>query len=410
MNRAFIGIKQDDLEDWKETAAEMAAIFENAFVTLAATFASNSDGGLFAVDQDLTPKRLSGHSKIYVRPTKKTSRLPLTYKDLKLVMKDLPLLSRGWVYQERRLSRRFIHFAQHQMLWQCKTCFLSEDKSINTNWENYAPQDNRAIHTRPFGHWSGDAVADWKKTVSEYQGLQLTYESDRLPAIAALADRMLQQRDRKDIYIAGMWKNTILQDLCWYHFGQLYPRPESNIPSWSWASIKGNVMWADTTPLSIVEVSDVQYTPIGPANIGEVVHASIKVTGRVIEGRHVVQSREGRYFTIPSGNSMAIVGDPKYSMIKVTHLYPDFSFGLAAQPVNPGDALTGIILYRERMLWTGLMLRVKLGSEAEYERIGLFSIQFEDYRKNLGTGVSVEESKLLEEYASSLPLKQLKIV
>lgn len=90
------GIKQDDLEDWQEAAAYMASIFENAFVTLATTFASNSDGGLFAEDQDLSPKRLSSYSKIYVRAKKKTSRLPLTCKDLS--MKDFPLLLRGWVY------------------------------------------------------------------------------------------------------------------------------------------------------------------------------------------------------------------------------------------------------------------------------------------------------------------------
>jgi hypothetical protein len=225
------------LQDWKETAAQMAIIYENAFVTLAATYANDINGGLFFTDQDCTPKQLSERRDMYVRERKKTSRLPLTYKHFSTSInsehaREVPLLSRAWMYQEHRLSQQVIHFAQHQMLWECKYCFRSEDWTIETYWDYYAPQESRAIHARPFRHWSGDPIVDWKKTVSEFQGLKLTYESDRLPAITALAERMMRTRQGLDTYIAGMWKNTILHDLCWYHFGRAYARPENSIPSW----------------------------------------------------------------------------------------------------------------------------------------------------------------------------------
>lgn len=189
-----------------------------------------------------------------------------------------------------------------------------------------------------------------RRPYQEYQGLQLTYESDRLPAIAALADRMLQQRDGEDVYIAGMWRNSILQDLCWYHLRQIYPRPESTTPSWSWASTKGSVMWADTAPLPVVKVSDINFTLTSPSNIGKVVDASIKLTGRVIHGKYVVQARDAPYYTVPCGATMAIADGQKHSTIKVTHFYPDFSFGQTSQPVHPGDPLVAIIVYRERLL------------------------------------------------------------
>jgi hypothetical protein len=101
-NDRFIGIKQDDLGDWKETAAQMASIFENAFVTLAATHSPDSNGGLFTVDQDLTPRRLPKQPNIYVKVPKKTSRLPLTYRHFSTStdskhMRQFPLLFRAWV-------------------------------------------------------------------------------------------------------------------------------------------------------------------------------------------------------------------------------------------------------------------------------------------------------------------------
>jgi hypothetical protein len=282
---------------------------------------------------------------------------------------------------------------------------------INTIWDKYTPQDSRAIHARPFGHWSGDAVADWKKTVSEFQGLQLTYESDRLPAIAVLAERMMHMRQGTDTYIAGMWKNSILHDLCWYHFGRAYERPKSTIPSWSWASIQGNVMWADAIPLPGIGVSKVQYTPIGPASIGEVANASIRLFGRVIEGTYESGPTTDQRRTVPCGASMAIIDlAPEYSFIAVTYFLPDFDFDLGTPAAACGDAITAIIIYRERRLWTGLMLRPMGSKLGKYERIGVVSIQSKHYTGGLGATKRKCEDEQVESHVKSLPLKELTIV
>jgi hypothetical protein len=39
------GIFQDDTGDWKEAAAAIADIYENAFITIAATWSEDSNGG-----------------------------------------------------------------------------------------------------------------------------------------------------------------------------------------------------------------------------------------------------------------------------------------------------------------------------------------------------------------------------
>ena len=38
------------------------------------------------------------------------------------------LLSRGWVLQERMLSRRIVDFSKKQIYWECRTVALSEDE------------------------------------------------------------------------------------------------------------------------------------------------------------------------------------------------------------------------------------------------------------------------------------------
>jgi hypothetical protein len=56
---------------------------------------------------------------------------------------DAPLNSRAWVFQERALSRRILHFANDQIYWQCPSKVDSQfdirtdimDKIIGNPWQ-----------------------------------------------------------------------------------------------------------------------------------------------------------------------------------------------------------------------------------------------------------------------------------
>ena len=67
-----------------------------------------------------------------------------------------------------------------------------------------------------------DPVDRWHKLVNMYSGLDLTYASDRLPAIAAIVEREMRLR-LDDVYIAGMWKKSLLSDLAWRSFESWTP-------------------------------------------------------------------------------------------------------------------------------------------------------------------------------------------
>jgi hypothetical protein len=101
---------QDDDDDWKEAAATMAIIYEQANLTIAATWADNSDCGLFASDRERYQARRLKDYELYVQETSFSFPIPGSPNT-----KDFPLLSRAWVYQERLLSPRMVHFAKDQV-------------------------------------------------------------------------------------------------------------------------------------------------------------------------------------------------------------------------------------------------------------------------------------------------------
>jgi hypothetical protein len=171
-------------------------------------------------------------------------------------------------------------------------------------------------------------------------------------------------------------------------------------------------MWTDVTPLHGAEVMDIQYTMIGPANIGEVIEASIRLKGHVVEGNYELQAIADLHRTGPCGASMTLSGSVPghlFNPVAVTHFYPDFNFDLGRPPVTQGDAIIAIIIYKEGRLWTGLMLHRCLEKLDEYERISLVSMQRKRYKHDLGAKLRGEDEQV-EEYIKSLPLRELKIV
>jgi hypothetical protein len=82
--------------------------------------------------------------------------------------------------------------------------------------------------------------------VIQYSQLHLTVQSDKLPALAGLAD--IFQRATGYTYVAGMWRETLLIDLCWSRMDSKSEESTSNLhaPSWSWASINGGIEYIRT--------------------------------------------------------------------------------------------------------------------------------------------------------------------
>lgn len=105
--------------------------------------------------------------------------------------------------------------------------------------------ENTTYEVVPYWKLAEKSTELWYRTVQEYLGLDLTFQSDRMAASAAPTQRMERLRV-DDQFLAGLWKKTLLLDLLW----MVWPRPKdahgrphmSKGPTWSWISVHGQVI------------------------------------------------------------------------------------------------------------------------------------------------------------------------
>ena len=118
-------IVQDDEDDWREQAAQMATIFQGAYVTIAATSATSPSAGYFSVSpRQYLAKRLYYRDEkgvthaAYARRTIPHFFSSTAFGQSGYSLDRSPLLSRGWVFQERLLSPRILHLGAVEMAWE----------------------------------------------------------------------------------------------------------------------------------------------------------------------------------------------------------------------------------------------------------------------------------------------------
>ncbi|KAH8590213.1 heterokaryon incompatibility protein-domain-containing protein, partial [Bisporella sp. PMI_857] len=199
-------IIQDDDNDWAREAQNMGLIYENSYCTIAAT-SSNSGSMSFLKHWD---KDLGCFGQ-------KTDPL--------LNISQAPLNTRGWVLQERLLSRRVLHFATDQIYWECRSHAVAQDGTV------FRPRGTVFMRS-------------WLHIIEFYSACSFTYEKDRLPALLGLADRF--SRFTKREYVCGHWfelgSKVIPNTLLWTACGQIRRRLTKQVaPSWSWAAAEGEL-------------------------------------------------------------------------------------------------------------------------------------------------------------------------
>jgi hypothetical protein len=193
-------IIQDDPLDWQEQAAQMARIYQNSYITLAATSSLNNESGCFW-DSDTSYEKefKAGRNDLSVRRAMKHwERLWASNSSA-----VFPLLSRAWVFQERLLAPRVVHFSRNELVWECAGLG-------DCQCGGYFVPSNPKSH-----NWiSKDS---WRSAVELFTTLHLTVEQDRLPAFFGFADFYAQAvgASLKTDYLAGLWRKSLHVDLLW---------------------------------------------------------------------------------------------------------------------------------------------------------------------------------------------------
>ncbi|KAI1085917.1 hypothetical protein F5B19DRAFT_502940 [Rostrohypoxylon terebratum] len=175
-------------------------------------------------------------------------------------IENSPLSTRGWVVQERFLSRRTVYFTRNQAYWECLGCYRCE-ADISLSLQGHPGISSRQPEMRQlldFGYKAaklGIAKAKahakagqpynekiiiffWITILSTYLSCTLTKDSDRLVAMSGIAK--VFREVNQDTYLAGLWKRSIQYGFLWKTeatSGTWIRRNESYGPSWSWASV-----------------------------------------------------------------------------------------------------------------------------------------------------------------------------
>ncbi|KAK8133436.1 hypothetical protein PG984_005448, partial [Apiospora sp. TS-2023a] len=191
-------IVQDDTYDWEVESANMGRIFQNSYITLAATNGQNDTSGLFSQSRSdfaASPLRMSPNNSV----------------------RD----DNDQVLQVDR-SRRTIH--------------TSDVKQSDIDKPNINQPPSFLIEY--FGGWfSANGVncnGEWHRVIEQFSRLTLTRQSDCLPALSGLAQRF--GHGSAD-YLAGLWASSLAFDLLW-RVDKLEDEATRQTtyrgPSWSW--------------------------------------------------------------------------------------------------------------------------------------------------------------------------------
>jgi hypothetical protein len=156
-------IIQKDQRDWIEQGLQMHDIYGNAFLTLAASRCRGPDEGLSSVSANYKLENMvcSLEDGEFTMRT----RLKIYHFDNP---DAFPLLQRGWVFQERILSRRMLHFGPQELLWECMTDELCECGNVKDGIR----MDSKVLRKKLFLAQQNFFL--WSKIVEGYSSLALT--------------------------------------------------------------------------------------------------------------------------------------------------------------------------------------------------------------------------------------------
>ncbi|KAK1994909.1 HET-domain-containing protein [Colletotrichum falcatum] len=267
------GAEGAHVDDWKAEAPLMHRVYRNSFCNIAAADSRNHTEGLFR------PRRQTGFAPVYYAPAAAAAaagRAPskvfgdTVWRVLEHDHWDRGLLSRhlytrGWVFQERLLSPRLLHFGAGQVFWDCAALSASESlpdglpaalddaaaAAVHRSWRRQL--QGAALSVPSLAASTADSLRGfWADAVRAYTACNLTVSADRLAAVWGVAKLVRDALGEE--YGAGLWTNGLHEQLAWRVAAAAAAAADDRrgagdgFPSWSWASVKGAVEVASPVP------------------------------------------------------------------------------------------------------------------------------------------------------------------
>lgn len=273
---------QDDKEQMAKDVPKMNIVYGQAFATIVALHGESADAGLPGVSpgtrlpQHIETLYVSGKSPdLDHDPQDDKSEaicLVATPRPLSLELNISKWNTRGWIFQERLLSRRCLYFSSDAVYFQCAEKTLSET-GVNEEYPSYmldkvpmkrkitslrAARDNpldimNSLQDMTSKERTSKAFGIYKELVRSYSRREFSFKSDVINGFAGVF-AVLEKYFQSETY-GGLPAGALAHALLWTQAGRIPRRgmrlptpsdmsmgkPDTKFPSWSWAGWDGPV-------------------------------------------------------------------------------------------------------------------------------------------------------------------------
>ena len=360
-------IIQDDPDDLIRELATMGRVYRESYLTLKASSASRSQDG-FLEDRNSQKDENLGIQARFVCQDGSIGSVILLREDKMVPPWPMqPLDSRGWALQEHELSPRILEYGIHQARWLCQTVDLF-DGGLHRS-------AGKAEEVSIKGGYLAASIYEdtiWSSVVQDYCNRALSFDTDKLPAVAAIAEEYYKNiiyDDRGNRitqkYLAGLWLFSLSSLLLWTRSGEATRPTDYRAPSWSWAALNSKISFdncsiEEATELEILEAETTPASDKLP--FGAVTSGHVKLKSRML--------RSPWKFTIQEVESSAIPSDAIGGQLRIWLDAPNEDFGntFDSSQLWFFEATCSLRCERQR----GLIL-VEFGNST-YRRVGAFSI------------------------------------
>ncbi|KAL7932076.1 heterokaryon incompatibility domain-containing protein [Trichoderma chlorosporum] len=411
-------IIQDSNEDKQAEMAKMMGIYQKTQFTISAASATAATEGFLHTDYHdpsigafYHPLRVEKETMGSVLISESSSSFA------SVAAHQQPINTRGWTLQEALLTPRLLIFSNMHMVWKCQDGYQPDFHATSRD-----SRERRSWEEGPWGFWSslcgysftplkeldkleapeaprvgeafnshGDTYSTWHFIMSMYMTRQLTEESDRLPAISAIAQAFAAHF--KTEYYAGLWGRFLVHDLMWENWLSNPDATKSGAPSWSWATMKGELYYDggnSNTDYARAEIVSCKTTPVSDENpFGAVTGGELVIRGHLnklwIDVGEATSSKlfDNEGVVIPDAEFISDggTGDWKWSRTAVLCLVLGDRVGAIMHRDYPNCCPNYITRCPESIRCRMMVLIESSDQEGCYERIGL--AKAETYKKPL---------------------------
>ncbi|KAH8807774.1 heterokaryon incompatibility protein-domain-containing protein [Xylogone sp. PMI_703] len=299
-------IIQDSDDDKRHEIAMMQQIYKESFITIVAACSEHVGQGFLHT----RPIPL----ELYTIPFRLAESLfgTMSVQDLDEIEYDEssePINKRAWTLQESLLPCRYLIYSSHTLQWRCKSGVQNFGNSLHIVSYAERNQYSQSLYTLSTQDFDAEqALKRWLRLVTIYSQRSVSLPHDKLNAISAVATEFSSLLGS---YIAGVWQLSLLWQLTWVTSSSWNPRAGNTrpkvyrAPSWSWASVDGDLSFED----NLLEADNEEY--LYRCNViscetesksvqfpfGEVLSGSLKLRGVLKQALFKSATKELVWFT-----------------------------------------------------------------------------------------------------------------